>query len=95
MQLEGRSDIPNLLHLPYNELEFVVAFIRSSGSLKEMARLFGQSYPTVRNRLDEIIAKLDREDGDMDRRRHEILDAVAKGELDAKQGARRLRELET
>ena len=33
-------------------------FIRASGSLKEMAAILGVSYPTVRNRLDEIIGKL-------------------------------------
>ena len=37
---------------------FVELFILNSGSLKEMARLFGITYPTIRNRLDEIISHL-------------------------------------
>jgi hypothetical protein len=37
---------------------FILEFIKSSGSLKEMARLLRLSYPTVRNRLDEIIERL-------------------------------------
>jgi len=37
---------------------FILDFIKSSGSLKEMARLLRLSYPTVRNRLDEIIERL-------------------------------------
>lgn len=32
--------------------------MKSSGSLKEMAKLLGLSYPTVRNRLDEIIERV-------------------------------------
>lgn len=38
--------------------EFVLEFIKASGSLKEMAKIIGVSYPTVRNRLDEIIENL-------------------------------------
>ena len=37
---------------------FVKRFILASGSLKEMARLYGVSYPTVRLRLDRLIAKI-------------------------------------
>jgi hypothetical protein len=36
----------------------VLEFIKASGSLKEMAKLLGLSYPTVRNRLDEIIERI-------------------------------------
>ena len=37
---------------------FVIDFIKSSGSLKDMAKSMGVSYPTVRNILDELIDKL-------------------------------------
>ena len=37
---------------------FVLDFVMCSGSLKEMASRMGLSYPTVRNRLDDIIARL-------------------------------------
>ena len=36
-------------------------FVKASGSLKEMASILNVSYPTVRNRLDEIIDKLNNE----------------------------------
>lgn len=54
----GDFALPPLLRLPHAEQEFVLEFVRNSGSLKEMARKMGISYPTVRNRLDEIIAHL-------------------------------------
>jgi hypothetical protein len=51
--------LPSLVTLPQEDQEFVLQFVRSSGSLKEMAKILGVSYPTVRNRLDDIIEKLD------------------------------------
>ena len=37
---------------------FIKKFVLSSGSLKEMAGLYGVSYPTVRLRLDRLIQKI-------------------------------------
>ena len=39
------------------DLAFVKKFILASGSLKEVASLYGVSYPTVRLRLDRLIQK--------------------------------------
>ncbi len=95
MQLDGHTEIPSLLHLPHDDLEFVLAFVRSSGSLKEMAKQLGQSYPTVRNRLNDVIAQLDRDEETREQKRHAILDAIAKGKINAKEGAKQLKEIET
>ena len=40
------------------DLTFIKKFILASGSLKEVAALYGVSYPTVRLRLDKIIQKV-------------------------------------
>ena len=40
------------------DLAFVKKFILASGSLKEVASLYGVSYPTVRLRLDRLIQKI-------------------------------------
>ena len=58
--VEGLYTLPLLAGLPQEDQDFIVEFIKSSGSLKDMASLLGVSYPTVRNRLDEIISKLKR-----------------------------------
>jgi hypothetical protein len=42
------------------ELAFVRRFVLVSGSLKEMAEEYGVSYPTIRQRLDELIDKVRR-----------------------------------
>jgi hypothetical protein len=47
-----------LLLLAEDDLDFVVQFVLSSGSLKEMAQLHGVSYPTIRATLDRVIANL-------------------------------------
>ena len=94
MQLEGRFELPALLRLPKDDLDFVTAFVRASGSLKEMGELLGLSYPTVRNRLNDIIARLSRAESDRDGKRRAILDALARGELNVKDATRKLQELE-
>lgn len=40
------------------DLGFIKRFVLASGSLKDMAEQYGVSYPTVRGRLDRLIAKL-------------------------------------
>lgn len=40
------------------DLAFVKRFVLASGSLKELAKAYGISYPTVRLRLDRLIEKV-------------------------------------
>ena len=56
--VQGEFAIHPILRLTAEEQQFVTAFIRCSGSLKQMAADMGLSYPTVRNILDDIITKL-------------------------------------
>ena len=56
--VQGEFAIHPILRLSAEEQQFVTAFIKCSGSLKQMAADMGLSYPTVRNILDEIIEKL-------------------------------------
>lgn len=56
----GSFDLPPLARLPEKEQAFILEFVKASGSLKDMAKALGVSYPTVRNMLDEIIGQLHR-----------------------------------
>lgn len=47
-----------LAALDEEDLGFIRKFVLSSGSLKEMAGLYGVTYPTVRLRLDRLIQKI-------------------------------------
>jgi hypothetical protein len=60
----------------------------------EMARLEGQSYPTIRNRLNQIIEHLNRSADGRAHEQHDILDALARGELTAQQAAKLLRKVD-
>lgn len=54
----GSFELPLLARLTEKEQQFILAFMKSSGSLKDMAKNMGVSYPTVRNVLDDLIDKL-------------------------------------
>jgi len=45
-------------YLSDEDLSFVKRFILCSGSLKDLAGTYGISYPTIRLRLDRLIAKI-------------------------------------
>ena len=47
-----------MAELEDEDLAFVKKFILASGSLKEVASVYGVSYPTVRLRLDRLIQKI-------------------------------------
>lgn len=57
-EVEGAYPLPALAALSPEDQDFVCSFVKASGSLKEMASQMQVSYPTVRNRLDDVIAKL-------------------------------------
>src|SRR5690242_8953618 len=59
LAIEGSFELPALAQLPFEEQVFVAAFVKSHGSIKEMERLFGVSYPTIKNRLNRIADLLD------------------------------------
>jgi hypothetical protein len=55
----GNYEFPVLLRLSSEEQDFILSFVKHSGSLKEMANQLKLSYPTVRNRLNDIIEKIE------------------------------------
>jgi hypothetical protein len=57
-EVNGLYDLPALTRLAPQEQDFILQFIKNSGSLKEMSKYLGLSYPTVRNLLDDIIVKI-------------------------------------
>lgn len=56
--IEGRFELPPLAQLAAEDQIFVAAFVRSHGSIKQMEKFFGVSYPTIKNRLNRIGAQL-------------------------------------
>lgn len=59
-EVSGVFDLPVLTRLTEEEQRFILEFVKASGSLKDMAKQMGVSYPTVRNYLDDLIEKLNK-----------------------------------
>ncbi len=57
-KVSGTFPLPPLLSLSCEEQNFVMDFVKQSGSLKEMSKKLGLSYPTIRNMIDSIIEKI-------------------------------------
>lgn len=57
-EVTGLYSLPVIAQLPAEDQKFILDFVRASGSLKNMAQNMKLSYPTVRNRLDDIISKI-------------------------------------
>lgn len=47
-----------MVNLEQEDINFIKNFILASGSLKEIAKQYNVTYPTVRNRLDKLIQKI-------------------------------------
>lgn len=52
--IEGPFELPPLAQLSADDQVFVAAFVRCHGSIKQMEKFFGVSYPTIKNRLNRI-----------------------------------------
>jgi hypothetical protein len=47
-----------MINLDDEDISFIKKFILTSGSLKEIANIYGVTYPTVRLRLDRLIQRI-------------------------------------
>ncbi|MEB2281154.1 MULTISPECIES: DUF2089 family protein [Lysinibacillus] len=56
----NRDEVPSwILSLDKESVEFIRKFIINSGSLKNISKIYGVSYPTVRTKLDTLIKKIE------------------------------------
>lgn len=105
--IEGRF-VPNeFALLPLEQLEFMRLFVKVRGNLKEIERILGLSYPTVRQRFDTVLRTLGYEitpTPDDPREpaadaaaedRAGILEQLEKGEITPEEATRRLQALRT
>src|SRR5438105_8515070 len=86
--IEGPFTLPPLAQLAAEDQVFVAAFVRCHGSIKQMEKYFGVSYPTIKNRLNKIGGQLSfveieqGSEGDAPApTRADVLDRLSRGEL--------------
>jgi hypothetical protein len=84
--LEGHFDLGPFYKLEPEHLHFVQTFIRCEGKLNRMQEELGLSYPTVRNRLHEVMQAMgypvEDDSGTTADQRRDILDDLAAGRID-------------
>jgi hypothetical protein len=81
-------------------MEFIFTFVRCEGKINRMEQELALSYPTIRNRLHEVIRALGYEPGKDEpveitqERRNSILADLSAGKIDANEATRLLRGVE-
>lgn len=91
--VEGSFELPQLARLTMDDQVFITAFVRSHGSIKEMERIFGVSYPTIKSRLTRIADSLEFVETNPTPSKSEILDRLHKGEITAEEAIQEMERL--
>jgi hypothetical protein len=91
--IEGSFELPQLARLAMDDQIFITAFVRSHGSIKEMERIFGVSYPTIKSRLTRIADSLEFVETDPTPSRTEILRRLQQGEITAQEAIQEIEGL--
>ncbi|HTS06607.1 MAG TPA: DUF2089 domain-containing protein [Candidatus Eisenbacteria bacterium] len=92
--IEGQFELPQLARLSMDDQIFITAFVRSHGSIKEMERVFGVSYPTIKSRLTRIADSLEFVETNPTPSKSDVLARLQRGELSAEQAIREMEALQ-
>lgn len=91
--VEGSFELPQLARLSSDDQVFITAFVRSHGSIKEMERVFGVSYPTIKSRLTRIADSLEFVETNPTPSKSEILERLREGKISAEDAIREMEAL--
>jgi hypothetical protein len=96
--VEGRFTAGHFANLTQEQLHFIVTFVRCEGKINRMEDELNLSYPTIRNRLHEVIKALGFEPGKeespdiiTDEKRRSVLEDLDTGKISAVDAMRILR----
>ena len=91
-EVSGEFEIDNFSRLDKEDKDFIELFLQKRGSIKDVGEEIGISYPTVRNRIDKIVAKLG---GKVDNktRRIDILNMLDNVEISPEEARDLLKEI--
>ena len=95
--IEGRFTSGHFANLTPEQLNFIVTFVRCEGKINRMEDELKLSYPTIRNRLHEVIRALGFEPGKEepvesdDEKRRSVLEDLDAGKINAEDAMRILR----
>lgn len=95
--IEGHFASGQFSNLTPEQLEFIFTFVRCEGKINRVEQELGVSYPTIRNRLHEVIRALGYEPGKDEPveitqgKRNSILEDLSAGKISAEEATRLLR----
>jgi hypothetical protein len=95
--LEGRFTSGPFGHLSKDQLDFIEIFVRCEGKLTRMENELQLSYPTIRNRLHDVIRAMGYEPGKdetvdvTEEKRRQVLENLELGKISAEDATRMLR----
>jgi len=97
--IEGEFMLNGLMRLDMEQRKFLSAFLKYRGSIKEVGEELGISYPTVRNKLDNLLivlgftGSISKTGEEPTITKSEILERIEKGEISVAEAVRMLTEL--
>jgi hypothetical protein len=81
-EVQGDFEPGRFAGLTEDQMNFMDLFVRCRGNLKDIGGMLGISYPTARNRLDDLIRAMDNHDRQKAAlKRMEILQMVRDGSI--------------
>lgn len=91
--IENDFELSKFSYLTMEQLNFVEVFIKCRGNIKDVEKELGISYPTVRGKLEDLIASLGyTQSNEKEDNRAEVIDKLEKGEITAEQALDLLRK---
>ena len=92
-ELHGTFSLCRFCLVNEKERQFIETFLRCRGSIKDVEKALGVSYPTVRNMLDQALRSLGLFDEPTGGSRREILEQLEAGKLSTEEAMQRLNTL--
>ncbi len=94
IKIDGDFNLPQLLSLSHEDQEFVLNFFRVQGVIKEMEKIYGVSYPTIKSRWSQAAKALNMDvSQDSSQTRMQILESLKRGDISADEAAKKIKEL--
>lgn len=92
--IDNEFELSKFDYLSNEQLYFIETFIRCRGSIKEVEREMGISYPTVRSKLDEVIESLgySAKDTKVKQGAKDILEALENGDISVDEAINKLKD---
>ena len=93
IKIEGSFSLPAILNLAAEDQEFVMNFFKVQGAIKDMEKIYGVSYPTIKNRWAQIAKALGMDVAHRPAQsKMQVLEALGRGELTPEEAVERLKE---